>query len=182
MCRFRYSLFSLVLCFFCAEPLYADTSMSILLEKQNLDYLASCKGKLLQMADTVVGKREHRLFAAEPKTAKEPSDAVAKGVGVFYVSGVVSYRDRDVHVGFTAMPQGKKTCQVLVTKSFTVKEPCIAVREEIFKKWDYLGQLNPQTMVLRNKKMPAEQALLSNQFMGKACLATTNWIDNTSEK
>lgn len=175
--------FFFLLSFLLSVPLYAETSMSVLLKKPELAYLQPCREKLVHVAETVIGKRKHRLLASEKTEAEQKGkggqqrkQAAAGGGKVFYASGVLSYRDRDVHMGFTAVPSGKENCQVIAVKSFTVKEPCIAVREEVFKKWNYLGQLNPLTMVLQNKKQPAEQAMLSNQFMGKACLATTRWL------
>lgn len=164
-------------------PLHAETSMSRLVQKSELTH---CRQALVQAAEQVIGKRPHRLLEAKtapkqqvvgtPKDDSKKKDSAAATGKLFHASGVVSYRDRDVHVSFTATEVGAAACQVVTTKSFTVKEPCIAVREEVFKKWDYQGQLNPLTMVMQNRRNPAEQAFLSNQFSGRACLATTRWL------
>lgn len=163
-------------------PLQAETSMSRLVKQSELTH---CRQPLIQAAEQVIGKRAHRLLGAggsqeqaatDRKNGESKKKDSAAADKLFHASGVVSYRDRDVHVSFTATQVGAEACQVVTTKSFTVKEPCIAVREEVFKKWDYLGQLNPLTMVMQNRKNPAEKAFLSNQFSGRACLATTRWL------
>lgn len=178
--KFSFSLLTAALVM-ASTSLHAETSMSQLMKQSELTH---CRKPLIQAAEQVIGKREHRLLEAKPVQEKavadsKENDSKKKGSAadkLFHASGVVSYRDRDVHVSFTATEVGAAACQVVTTKSFTVKEPCIAVREEVFKKWDYLGQLNPLTMVMQNRKNPAEQAFLSNQFSGRACLATTRWL------
>lgn len=140
---------------------YADTSMSEIVDEYDIQ---QCKLPLLSLAEEVIGKNSHRLHVDQAKkhTDKYP----------FTVVGVVSYNDQDAQVQFHAAPMVNGECEVSYQEAFALPETCIAVREQVFKKWKYVGRLSDDSFFLRHKERLTKNATLTSIKSGSECLVT----------
>lgn len=156
--QLAYISFSLVLSVGIAN---AETSMPTVLSDYNGK--PQCESLLTQSAEQIIGRNEHKLYI----------DKQAPITTTPTVLGFIAYHDRYAHVSFKASVNDK-ACAVSVSESFVVNEPCYAVREEVFKRWEFLGNMDTNTMVLEKSKSPFPQlAYLSNAIKNEVmCLVT----------
>jgi len=63
-------------------------------------------------------------------------------------------------------------CEVSYIESFALAETCIDVREQVFKKWKFVGKLSKDSFFLRHKKDLTKNATLSSINKGAGCLVT----------
>ncbi|MGB1361167.1 MAG: hypothetical protein ACPG8V_03520 [Alphaproteobacteria bacterium] len=93
---------------------------------------------------------------------------------IFSATAELDYNGDDSQVNITASPI-KNGCNIVFTETFTSNNPCIEMREKLFKKWKMLGKLN-QTLVFSYKKDKDFIAYLTPQGNGATCLITKRQI------
>lgn len=139
----------------------AETKMSIVVEEHGIQ---QCKLPLLAIADEVIGKKEHRLHVDQPKQNADKYP--------FTVIGVISYNDSDAQVQFIAAPMINGECEVSYQEAFALTESCLEVREQVFKKWKYIGRLSDDSFFLQHKERLTKNATLTSIKSGTECLVT----------
>lgn len=154
-------VFSIALSSALATGVNAQTSMSTVLTEYSGK--TQCTELLNQAATQIIGRNEHKLYI----------DKQAPITATPTVLGFIAYHDRYAHVSFKAT-RNNEVCNVSVSESFVINEPCYAGREEIFKRWEFLGNMDTNTMVLEKPKSPSPQlAYLSNAINNEVmCLIT----------
>jgi hypothetical protein len=149
----------LIVCLsFISSSIFAETSMPKVLEGFDTN---PCYNTLVTAANETIKQNQHRLMATYQETGKMPH----------YVSGVIEYKDRLSQVMFAAT-ESSNSCKVVVKEAFTVKLPCITVRQEVFKRWQFKGKLSDHTMVVQHMRKPNQKAILSDASDGTYCLVT----------
>ncbi|MBQ4851385.1 hypothetical protein [Pseudoalteromonas sp. MMG012] len=139
---------------------FAKTSMDkVLAAKAN----PVCAAQLIELATNTIGLNKHRLLELNSQSKQLHSS---------FVSGVIEYKDRQSHVVYAATKDIQGQCSVTFQETFTVKSPCILVREEVFKKWQYQGKLNSNTMVFKNQRDTSMSGMLSDASDGSYCLVS----------
>ncbi len=140
---------------------FAQTKMAEVLDELEIQ---QCRTQLMTLADEVIGEKSHRLHVDQPKgnADKYPLTVV----------GIISYNDRDAHVQFNASPLGDNQCEVSYIEAFALTESCLEVREQVFKKWKYVGKLSDDSFFLRHKERLTKNATLSSINHGTECLVT----------
>ncbi|MCV2403286.1 hypothetical protein OFY17_10380 [Marinomonas sp. C2222] len=139
----------------------AETSMSVIVEEHKIEL---CKAPLIAIADELIGENAHRLHVDQPKHNADKYP--------FTVIGVVSYKDRDAQVQFNAAPMINNECEVSYQETFALPETCLAVREQVFKKWEYVGRLSDDSFFLRHKERFTKNATLTSTQQGAGCLVS----------
>lgn len=121
----------------------------------------ACKSLLVGSADFLIGGNAHRLYI-DPRAPTSETPVI---------NGVIAYRDRHAAISFHAYHAGND-CRVAVEESFVLDDPCVTGREEILRKWAYIGKLDEQTIVLSDTNVAYTQsAYLSNAIKNKViCL------------
>ncbi|MFT2098342.1 hypothetical protein ACMUMQ_08315 [Marinomonas sp. 2405UD66-6] len=159
--RHLFLIFSTISLFTVSLNAHAETSMSVIAEEHEIE---QCKQPLIAIADELIGKNEHRLYVDQPKhhANKYP----------FTVIGVISYNDQDAQVQFNAAPMVNGECEVSYQEVFALPETCLAVREQVFKKWEYVGRLSKDSFFLRHKERLTRNATLTSIKSGSECLVT----------
>lgn len=159
--RHAFFIFSTLPFLFVSFHVHAETSMSVITEEHEIE---QCKQPLLAISDELIGNNEHRLYVDQPKhhANKYP----------FTVIGVISYNDRDAQVLFNASPMVNGECEVSYQEVFALPETCLAVREQVFKKWEYVGRLSDDSFFLRHKERLTKNATLTSIKSGSECLVT----------
>ena len=141
-----------------STSIFAKNSMSKVLEGFDTN---PCYNTLVTAADETIKQNQHRLMATYQEAGKMPH----------FVSGVIEYKDRLSQVMFAASGSNN-ACKVVVKEAFTVKLPCITVRQEVFKRWQFKGKLNNHTMVVQHMRKPNQKAIMSDASDGTYCLVT----------
>ncbi len=139
----------------------AETSMAKVVEEHGIQ---QCKMPLLAIAQEVIGENTHRLHADQPKNNADKYP--------FTVIGVISYNDQDAQIQFNAAPMINGECEVSYQEVFALPETCIAVREQVFKKWEYVGKLSKDSFFLRHKERFTKNATLTSIKSGSECVIT----------
>ncbi|MCW8995559.1 MAG: hypothetical protein OQK77_07065 [Psychromonas sp.] len=140
----------------------APTSMDEIAAQQSLP----CSSELRQLAQATLKHNPHRMLAYNKN---------GKDIHLFNALAVTSYRDRDSHVTFHGVKNINGSCDTSVTESYVLQTTCGDARNEAFSKWDYQGQLNDHTMVLKSQGVKGKQAFLTTQFH-TLCLITTRQV------
>ena len=146
---------------FLAQQTYAETSMSVIVEENDI---VQCKLPLLAIAEEVIGQNGHRLHVDQPKQHADKYP--------FTVVGVISYKDQDAQIQFNAAPMINGECEVSYQEVFALPETCVAAREQVFKKWEYVGRLSKDSFFLRHKERLTKNATLTSIKSGSECLVT----------
>lgn len=159
----RHSFFAITLASLCVLSFnaHADTSMSVIVEEHDIE---QCKIPLLAIADELIGTNVHRLHVDQPKLHADKYP--------FTVVGVISYKDDDAQVQFNASPMVNGECEVSYQEVFVSPENCLEVREQTFKKWEYVGRLSKNSFFLRHKERLTKNATLTSVKSGTECLVT----------
>jgi hypothetical protein len=144
-----------------SHSVIADTSMTEVLDEHGI---VGCKPQLEALADSVIGENEHRLHLYQPKRHADKYP--------FSVTGIISYRDQEAQIEFNASPMIEGGCEVSYVESFALPETCVKIREEVFKKWKFVGRLSDKSFFLHHKKELARNATLTSINSGSACLIT----------
>lgn len=139
----------------------AATSMEKIIKEQQI---TQCKPQLLALAEEVIGEKPHRLHVDQPKGNQD--------LHPLTVVGVISYNDQDAHIQFNASPLKNGGCEVSYEEAFVLFESCIEVREQVFKKWKFIGRLSEDTFFLKHKKRLTKNATLTAVKQGTQCLVT----------
>jgi len=139
----------------------AQTKMVDVVNEHGIE---QCKAQLLTIAEDVIGVKEHRLHLDQPKGNVDSYP--------FAVIGVLTYNDREAQLQFTASPMGQGGCEVTSLEAFTIPETCVDVREQVFKKWKFVGRLSEQSFFLRHKEQLTRNATLTSTNSGAGCLVT----------
>lgn len=127
----------------------AESSMPKVLEQEPGSV---CKSVLIDAAAQVIEFREHRLVLTSSTQQ-----------GATQVVGYQSYNDRDMQLSFFASENSDGKCLLSIEKIFVINEPCIVTREEVFRKWQYLGKLaqDNSNFVLQSHRNADENAYLT---------------------
>ncbi len=160
-----------------------------------------CKEQLISVGNKLVGDKEHFLrLESMPSLASENeddkrSDTANDKIDItnqlpqsspVILSGVLLYKDRPTHVRFNATlidnkdtetndkQVNKAQCLVSYQLSYHFKDPCMTVREEGFKKWNQIAQLNDNTRYYVHKRHPNRTAYLTNLDRNLQCLVSVN--------
>ena len=147
----------------CANTALATTSIDKLLQQQPVK---NCQQSISAIADQVVKSNKHRFHRPES----------AFSLAQFSALGVIEYRDRNSHLNITTTTNTDGRCESIVTETFVVPHPCITAREEVFKKWQFVGKLNAATLVLIDRGNPETYAYLSNAVDVYICLISTKFF------
>lgn len=142
-----------------SEKIQVKTSMNTVTD---LLKLKTCKNTLNALASELIGTKEHRLLSYSKQGDKELFNALM----------VLEYHDRTAHVNFSAMAKADGTCDANYTSSFFVNVPCALAREEVIKRFIYVGQLSGKTQIFKHKRKPHLQAMISPANRGRGCLVT----------
>ncbi|GAB3488844.1 hypothetical protein [Marinomonas epiphytica] len=140
---------------------FAETKMIEIVDEHNIQ---QCRQPLLAIADEIIDKKEHRLYVDQPKSHADKYP--------FTVIGVITYNDQDSQVVFNASPMVNGECEVSYQEVFALPETCLAVREQVFKKWEYVGRLSDDSFFLRHKERLTRNATLTSIKSGSECLVT----------
>lgn len=159
--RHLFFVFSIIPTMLLSLNTHAETSMSVIVEEHGIQ---QCKQPLLSIANELIGKKSHRLHVDQPKHNADKYP--------FTVVGVISYNDRDAQVQFSAAPMINGECEVSYQESFALTETCLTVREQVFKKWEYIGKLSDDSFFLRHKERFTKNATLTSIKSGSECLVT----------
>lgn len=159
--RHLFLVFAIIPAMFLSLHVHAETSMSTIVEEHDIQ---QCKMPLIAIADELIGKNTHRLHVDQPKQHADKYP--------FTVIGVISYKDQDAQVQFNAAPMVNDECEVSYQEVFALPESCLEVREQIFKKWEYVGRLSKDSFFLRHKERFTKNATLTSIKSGSECLVT----------
>jgi hypothetical protein len=159
--RHLFLVFTIILAMLLSLHAHAETSMSVIVEEHEIE---QCKMPLIAIADELIGKNVHRLHVDQPKLHADKYP--------FTVIGVISYKDDDAQVQFNAFPMVNGECEVSYQEVFEAPENCLEVREQIFKKWEYVGRLSKDSFFLRHKERFTKNATLTSIRSGSECLVT----------
>ncbi|NRA70263.1 MAG: hypothetical protein HRU24_04515 [Gammaproteobacteria bacterium] len=127
--------------------------------------ISGCLAHISAVTTAVVKHNKHRFHGPETNSTKQQ----------FSAFGVIGYRDRNSHLNVTTATDAQGECQTTITETFVVPHPCITAREEVYKKWTFVGMLTQDTMVLTNPKHTGKLAYLSAAVDGSICLITTKF-------
>ncbi|PCJ32002.1 MAG: hypothetical protein COA90_04555 [Gammaproteobacteria bacterium] len=144
-----------------APLVHAENSMKAIVDENNIE---QCELQLITLAEKIIGKNEHRLYVDQPKRNADKYPIT--------IVGVIDYHDQESHIQFNAMPIDKIGCEVSYIEAFTLPETCTTVREQVFKKWKFIGRLSENSFFLRHKKNLTQNATLSSVNHGTQCLVT----------
>ncbi|ESP93151.1 MULTISPECIES: hypothetical protein [Pseudoalteromonas] len=143
-----------------STQIVAKNSIETIIEKYNVK---NCHSELKAMAEDVIGSKKHRLLVSN-QTSKNEFETLL-------VTGVLEYKDRQSHITFS-MSHSAQHCEVTYKESFAVKNPCIVVREEVFKKWLFKGKLNDHTHVFSHKRDENFVGYMTSTKDGSYCLVS----------
>lgn len=138
----------------------AKNSIETIIEKYNVEH---CHTELKTMASDIIGSKKHRLLVSNQTNKNE--------LETLLVTGVLEYKDRQSHITFSMSHSGGH-CEVAYKESFAVKNPCIVVREEVFKKWQFKGKLNDETHVFSHKRDENFVGYMTSTKDGSYCLVS----------
>ena len=138
----------------------AETSMTVILDEPEIQ---QCRTQLIDLAEEVIGVKEHRLYLYQPKRNQDKYP--------FRITGVIGYHDQEAQITFSASPM-TEGCEVSYVESFSLPEPCVEIREQVFKKWKFEGRLSEESFFLTHKKNLTKSATLTSIQSGAACLIT----------
>lgn len=124
----------------------------------------SCHDALINSASALIGKNESRLYI-DPQTAKTETPVI---------NGVIFFHDRNAAVSLHPIITADKQCKVAVHETFVTSDPCLTIRDEIFRKWELTGKLSDNTSLYRKSKSSYYQmAYLTNAMKNNpSCMAT----------
>ena len=138
------------------------TPMDEVLQAQDI----GCSTQLRQLEETTLKTNPYRILA---------HDENKPDIHLFNALAISSFRDRDSHVTFHGVKNTDGSCDTSVVQTYVLDTPCNDARNEAFSKWQYQGQLNAKTMVLKSKRETEKQAFLTDQF-SNICLVTTRQV------
>ncbi|MGB0663077.1 MAG: hypothetical protein ACPGMR_04750 [Pontibacterium sp.] len=147
--------------FFGSTISWAQNSMEIIVDKYELQ---QCRPQLLSISQELIKEKPHRLHLDQPKGNQDKYPLT--------ILGVISYNDADAQVVFNASPLADGGCEVSYVESFMITESCIEAREQVFKKWKYIGKLSDDSFFLRHKERLTRNATLTAVKNGTECLVT----------
>lgn len=168
------------------------TQINQLLTEKNHD----CKQFVIDVGNDLIGDKTHYLQIVNIPAAaslglneekEESSTNMAENLkgsnkNNLIISGLLEYNDRPSHVRFDAFlvdePIGQKSCVVSYQLDYHFDDPCIAIREEAFKKWNKLGDLGNKTQYYVHKRHPNKKVFLTNLSRNTQCLASVREIQN----
>lgn len=155
--------FKSLLCVICiASPVFAETSVPI---SQGMQGIASvqCINKVQMVENSHIppelAHRTHPIVAPN-----NPKDTV------FSALTVLDYRGDDSHISITTIPTSSG-CSVVYMEHFSIPEPCSIAREQVFKKWNFIGKMR-KTLVFSFRRDTDFFGYLTDQGLGKYCLVT----------
>ncbi len=154
-----------------AEPTFTQLN-KILAEKQN-----PCKESLITVGNELIGDKEHflqleTLTNLTDETQKKPTE---KQNIPLKLSGLLLYKDRPAQVHLEATQLNNQRCLVSYQLNYQFQDPCMTIREEAFKKYNQLGQLNESTRYYVHKRHPNRKAYLTNIDRNRQCLVTVRY-------
>ncbi len=158
--------------------------------KKNDKQPSKCDDKLLEVGNQLINKKTHFLQLVQPiVVATDNTDTDKKNKTVYTeqsptanhysISGVLNYNDRPSHVRFDVNlnedDKGQQFCVISYQLDYQLDTPCVAVREEVFKKWlpvSTQGQLGNNTSSYVHKRKLSQKAYLTNINRNVQCLVS----------
>ncbi len=134
-----------------------------------------CKEQLITFGNELIGDKEHVL---QLETLSETTDKAEDNLQPttletpLNLSGLLLYKDRPTHVSFNVTVLENKQCFVSYQLNYQFQDPCMTIREEAFKKYNQIGQLNESTRYYLHKRHPNRKAYLTNIDRNRQCLVS----------
>ncbi len=135
-----------------------------------------CADKLITFGNELIGEKEHFLQLetiadVNDETQKQPTKEQATNTPLT-LSGLLLYKDRPTQARFDATLLDNQQCLVSYQLNYQFKDPCMTIREEAFKKYNQIGQLNDSTRYYVHKRHPNRKAYLTNIDRNRQCLVS----------
>ncbi len=159
----------------CGQDKVQEQSTFTQLNKLLADNKHPCKEQLIIFGNELIGGKEHflQLETATQLTDKaEEKDQQTKLETPLNLSGLLLYKDRPTQVHFDATLLDNQQCLVSSQLNYQFKDPCMTIREEAFKKYNQIGQLNESTRYYVHKRHPNRKAYLTNIDRNRECLVS----------
>ncbi len=121
-----------------------------------------CKDALLKVGSELILQKNHYLNLQQADDRQ------------LNITGVLEYNDRPAHVSFSAYKNQGGQCVVGYELSYQLDTPCMAVREEAFKKYNQIGTLGDKTRYFEYKRNPDKKVFLTNINQDLQCLVGVN--------
>lgn len=127
-----------------------------------------CKDAVLTVGGELILQKKHYLHL------QQASDSQLN------ITGVLEYNDRPAHVSFGAYQNQGGECVVDYKLSYQLDTPCMAAREEAFKKYNQIGTLGDKTRYFEYKRNPNKTVFLTNINQDLQCLVAVNLTEVVS--
>lgn len=146
------------------------TQLNDLLSKSN----STCKQALIAFGNELILEKQHALQLEQASVVDEDgSKSLVDLDNHLMLSGLLNFKDRPAHVRFDVNKAGNKgtgSCVVSYQLDYQLNIPCIAAREEAFKKWNQIGELGDKTRYFVHMRKPNKKAYLTNVNQNQQCL------------
>ncbi len=155
-----------------AEPPKFTQLNQLLADKQS-----PCNDKLISFANELIGDKEHFLQLETLTHASDKTDETQKKSTEtqnipLNVSGLLLYKDRPAQVHFEATLLDNQQCLLSYQLNYQFQDPCMTIREEAFKRYNQIGQINEDTRYYVHKRHPNRKAYLTNIDRNRQCLVS----------
>ncbi len=153
-----------------AEPKFTQLN-KILTDNQH-----PCKEQLITFGNELIGDKEHFLQLetiadVSDETQKKPTEKQTANLPL-NLSGLLLYKDRPTQVRFDATMLENNQCFVSYQLNYQFQDPCMTIREEAFKKYHQIGQINESIRYYVHKRQPNRKAYLTNIDRNRQCLVS----------
>ncbi len=155
-----------------AEPTFTQLN-KILADTQN-----PCKEQLITFGNELIGDKEHFLQLetitnVSDETQEKPTKKQTTNLPL-NLSGLLLYKDRPTQVHFEATKLDNEQCLVSYQLNYQFQDPCMTIREEAFKKYNQIGQINESTRYYAHKRHPNRKGYLTNIDRNRQCLVSVS--------
>lgn len=139
-----------------------------------------CTNQLLLVGNKLIKDKAHSLQREQVMRFDEEgmADVSVDSNNRLMLSGLIEYNDRPAHVRFDTYPttsnDGSESgeCIVSYQLDYQLDIPCIAAREEAFKKWNQIGELGDSTRYFVHMRKPNKKAFLTSINRNQQCLVS----------
>lgn len=138
------------------------------------DSNSTCKEALIEFGNELILEKQHALQLEQASVVDEDgSKSLIDLDNQLILSGLLNFKDRPAHVRFDANQadnSGTGSCVVSYQLDYQLNIPCIAAREEAFKKWNQIGELGDKTRYFVHMRKPNKKVFLTNVNQNQQCL------------
>ncbi len=136
-----------------------------------------CNDKLISFGNELIGDKEHflqleTLINVTDETDETQKKPTQKQNIPLNVSGLLLYKDRPAQVRFGATLLDNQQCLLSYQLNYQFQDPCMTIREEAFKRYNQIGQINQDTRYYVHKRHPNRKAYLTNIDRNRQCLVS----------